>query len=124
MAIPTQPTLTILVTEALKRAGYTSPSASQITRAADWIEEVKWDIWNLSKKWKSLYVTAYGVTAKGVSRYAMPSDYDHDLSISMLDADHKGTLQAATPSTATLAATESMTENYAQGKLLLISSGT
>ncbi len=124
MSIPTQPTLTSLCTEGLKRSGYPSPSSTQITRANDWIEEVKWDIWNMDKKYKSLLIASYGVTAKGVSRYANPSDFASDLSISMLDGTHTGTLQSASASTATLASIEDISEDNAQGKLLLITSGT
>ncbi len=124
MAIPTQPTLSLICTEGIKRSGYPSPSAAQITRAADWIEEVKWDIWNLDKKYKSLLISSYGVTTKGVSRYANPSDFESDLSIVILDGMHTGTLQAATAGTATLAADESFSEDFAQGKFLLITSGT
>jgi hypothetical protein len=45
MAVPTQPTKTTLVTEGLKKAGYPSPSAAQLTRAEDeYLEEIKWDL--------------------------------------------------------------------------------
>lgn len=123
MAIPTSPTLTTICTEGIKRSGYPSPSTTQITRAADWVEEVKWDIWNLDKKYKSLLIASYGVTQIGVSRYANPSDFESDLSVTILDGQHTGTLQAANANTATLSATESMNESFAQGKFLLITSG-
>jgi len=123
MAIPTAPTLTDLCTEGLKKAGYSSPSASQLTRAAGWAEEVKWDLWNLSKNWKSLQTTAYGVTAIGQSRYAFPDDFNHDLTIDILYGDKTGLLQTATEGSATLASTEDIVDDI-RGYLLLITSGT
>jgi hypothetical protein len=124
MAIPTAPTLASICTEGIKRSGYPSPSATQVTRAQDWIEEIKWDIWNLDKKYKSLLIASYGVTTNGVSRYANPSDFESDLSVTILDGLHTGMLQSATANTATLATTEDMDEAFAQGKFLLITSGT
>jgi len=123
MALPVQPSLSVLCTEGIKRSGYPSPSAAQITRAESWIEEVKWDIWDIAKKYKSLLVASYGVTTKGISRYANPSDFESDLSITILDGEHKGTLQAASTCTATLDSNEEITEDEAQGKMLLITSG-
>jgi hypothetical protein len=123
MAIPVQPSLSVLCTEGIKRSGYPSPSSAQITRAESWIEEIKWDIWDQAKKYKSLLVTSYGVTTKGISRYANPSDFESDLSINILDGEHQGTLEAATSCTATLASDETITEDMAQGKLLLMTSG-
>ena len=124
MAIPTQPTLTTLCTEGIKKAGYPSPSSAQLTRAEDWVEETKNDLWNLEKRWKPLMIMTFGVTADGKSRYAMPSDFEQDLSVVILDGTHTGTLQAGAAGTATLASSESMTTDYAQGKLLLITAGT
>ncbi len=124
MAVPTQPTSDSIVTEALKRAGYSNPSAAKISRAKDWLEEVKHDIWTTSKKWKSLIYTSYGVTTKGISRYANPVDFERDLTLTILTGDHTGTLQAATSSSATLDANEDVSEDFAIGKLLLITSGT
>jgi len=124
LAVPTQPTATTIVTEALKKARYSSPSTAKITRAKDWLEEVKNDLWAVSKEWKSLLYTSYGITTKGVSRYANPSDFEKDLTLNLLDGTHTGTLQAATSSTATLASDEDVGEDFALGKLLLITSGT
>lgn len=123
MAIPTQPTADSIVTEALKRAGFSNPSPAKVTRAKDWLEECKSDLWVASKKWKSLIFTSYGVTTTGISRYANPGDFERDLTINILDGNFKGTLQAATASTATLAATETVASDYAIGRLLLITSG-
>lgn len=125
MSIPTQPTKTTLVSEGLKKASYPSPPSALQTRGEDfWLDEVKQDIFYIDPKWKSMMVVSYGVTTKGVSRYANPSDYGTDLSVTILNGEHTGTSTAASASTLTLAATEDFAEDFVQGKLLLVTSGT
>lgn len=123
MALPTAPSLTTICTDALRLAGYPTPTAAQLTQAELWIEETKQDIWLKHRRLKPLLMTAYGVTAVGKSRYALPSAFDIMSSCSILDGD-SGTAQAAADSTLTLAAATTATEASLQGKLLLITSGT
>ena len=125
--IPTQPTISTIVQEGLKRGGYPSGgSSAQQTQAQDWVEQTKWDIWTKlnGRKAESLMTVAYGVTADGVSRYALPADCEDIYSITILDALHTGTAQAVTASQVTLAAAEDVSEDFIQGKLLLLTSGT
>jgi hypothetical protein len=126
MAIPTQPTKTTLATEGLKKAGYPSPSAAQLTRAEDeYLEEIKWEIWNKNKRWKSLMIHAYCVTIKGINRYALPDDNEHILSMQILDGEDQGDVAAVTDASEfTLDANANQTTEQAQGKLILIKAGT
>src|SRR4030067_375935 len=97
MALPTQPSLSSIVQEGLKRAGYpTGGSSTQQTQANLWVEETKNDIWRIlnGRRLKCLMATSYGVTADGVSRYALPSDFESFYSMNILDGLHTGTAQA------------------------------
>ena len=125
MSLPTTPTLTLIVNEGLKRAGYPSGgSATQQTQAEGWVEETKWDIWSRlsGKRLKALMATSYGVTADGVSRYALPSDFESFYSLAILDGVNTGTASAVSASSVTLGA--AVGEDFIQGKLLLLTSGT
>lgn len=129
MAIPTNPTKATLVAEGLKKAGQTNPPAALTTRAEDfWMEEIKNDLYiaagKVQKKLKSLFVTSTLVATIGVHRYSLPSDYAGDLTLTIMDGYHTGTLQDGAAGSATLAADEDITEADIIGKYILITSGT
>lgn len=125
MAAPTAPTLTTLVTEALKKTGDSSPTAADISRASDyWMEEIKNDIWTVAKKLKSLQTTAIAIANKGQSKYSNPTDYSSDLSMQLLDGTITGTAQAGSATTITLAANDTSEENDIVGREILITAGT
>ena len=128
MAAPTAPTTTLIVTEAYRQFGISSPTAGQLATAiAEGIEKVKRDIWAMGKRWKLLRTTQYIPIRKGVSRYANPTDFETDMvepGLSLLDGVHSGTLQTAAAGTADLAAADTAVQDDAEGKLLLITSGT
>lgn len=127
MAAPTAPTKTTIVTEALKRyLNGATPSATQITRAEDYgLEKVKRDIMNLGRTWHPLLKTVYDITVAGVSHYANPADFEANYSVGYMSGDHSGVLGTVTSkSVVDLAAAEDITQAQAEGKLLLITSGT
>ena len=129
MAIPTQPSLATIATDALKLAGYPDGgSATQQTVAQQWVEEAKMDIQNMADKYdvqlKSLFATAYGVTTDAVSRYANPDDCSNVYSVSLLKGDHEGTATAVTQTAITLAADEDISAGDAEGRIILLTSGT
>lgn len=128
MSAPTQPTPTLIVTEALNQFGVSSPSSAQITRAIDYgLEKVKRDIWAIGKKWRLLRTTQYLPLKVGVSRYANPSDFEQDIQepgMVLLDGSSRRTLQAAAAGTATLAAAEPASQTDAEGHLLVLTAGT
>ncbi|MBT9169242.1 MAG: hypothetical protein DDT19_02596 [Syntrophomonadaceae bacterium] len=128
MAIPTAPTLSSLVAEALRKAGHSSPDTSLTMRAqTQWMEEIKNDIFLVSvreqKRLRSLFATSHLIATVGVHRYSLPHDYSGDLHISILDGYRTGTLVGATASTVTFSVDEVMTEVEVQGKYILITSG-
>lgn len=128
MAAPTAPTTTLIVTEAYRQFGISSPTAAQLATAiAEGIEKVKRDIWLMGKRWKILRSTQYIPLRKGVSRYANPTDFESDMvepAVSLLDGVNSGVLQTAAAGTATLAAADAAVQDDAEGNLLLITSGT
>ncbi len=95
MAAPTAPTLTIITTEGIKKAGYANVLTSLLTRSQDeWMEEIKNDIWTLAKKIKSLYTTSFAVTTNGVEKYSYPTDYSSELALVLMTGNTTGTAQA------------------------------
>ena len=129
MALPTVPTLTSIVTEALRKASYTNiPTLVQTRAETEWIDEIKSAIMNdvnkNSRKLKLLFKTAYTVTTIGIHRYANPSDYSSDLNLVLLTGTNTGIAQTGTSNSITLASTEDVTSAFAVGKYVLITSGT
>lgn len=125
MSAPSNPTLSELVAEALKKAGEYDPSTDTVDRAEDkWMEEIKQDIWRRGKKLKNLMITSHGVATIGKSRYSNPSDYSSDLSITLLDGNIAGTATAGGSASLTLQAGDGSTEELIIGKDLLITGGT
>lgn len=124
MAPPTAPTLTSITTEGLKKAGISSPTAAQLTRANGWMEEIKRDITRRNKRLKSLYTVVYHICDIGKSKYALPTDYFSDLSITILDGPHDVAVQAGAVNSVTLSASETISADEIKGRFILITSGT
>ena len=127
MAVPTDPDVTSIVTQALKRAGRTTPSAAQIQEAADHaIQEVKADIMLAAPTHPNLMATATTVTTKGQQRYEIPGDLNEYYSITLLDGPDswRGTVQGSGASTITLANDLTASADDLIGKYILITGGT
>lgn len=122
MAAPSAPTLTTITTEGIKKAGYSSPSAGQLTRAETWVEEIKNDIFTRAKKLKFLQENAVTIMVNGKSRYALPTDFSSILSVNFLFGTHSDTAQAGSASSLTLSAAEDIGDSII-GRMLLITTG-
>lgn len=130
MAAPTAPTQDSMVVEAFSKHSIT-PTSAQKTQAKDeWMQEIKNDIWlKTSKNGKALkfnFLQSHSVLIPtiGKSRYALPSDYSSGLSMGIRDGNARGTAQAGSSSSITLAAAETIGESTAIGKEIFIISGT
>lgn len=124
-AVPTAPSLSTIVTEALKKAGHSSPAAALITRGEDyWMEEVKQDIWDLSHRLRSLITKYPFVTTSNQATISQESDYDSVLNMTLLDGTHYGTAQTGDATSITLAAAEDAAQADVEGKEILIYAGT
>lgn len=131
MAVPSDLTSTLIVKEAFKKLGEASPHSTQVTRAESYfLREIINDIWTRKDKYdnpvkyKILQTTDVQVTTIGVSKYAMDTDFDDDISISFLTGTHYDTATAAAASTITLAADEDATEEEVEGNYILQTGGT
>ena len=131
MSSPTAPTETTLVTEAYNKVGMANPTAAQLTRAkAYFLEEVKHDIWTRahdngeSVRYKTLQNVSVDITTVGINRMALPTDFDQEMSISLLTGDNTGTAQAGAALTITLEDGEGASEADVVGNYILITGGT
>lgn len=125
MAAPDAPDATSLCTEGLEQAGYSSPSSAQLTQAAEWLEQVKNDIWLLGKRLKPLMAEHVEVLTPGVSRYDFPSGLSSVAFAKVLYGDEVDDVTGTAAATVTLDSTdEDEGEDEIEGKEILIYSGT
>jgi hypothetical protein len=127
MAVPTAPTLSTLVSEALTKAGYDSPSATLTTRAEDqFMEEIKNDlaVTFKGKELKFLQAERILTLTDGTSKYSEPTDFFSDINKSIIYGGRIGTAQAGGASSITLAASEYISNDAATGREIAVISGT
>ena len=128
MALPTDPTISTIASEALQKAGYnttTSQYTAKLTRATTyWAEEVKNDIFSLMKNPKYLQKTAVVTLTANKSKYQFPTDFSTPISVTLLSGTKTGTAQAGAASTITLAAADANTAGDVEGKEIVITGGT
>lgn len=130
MSVPTNPTALLLVTEAFNKVGIASPTTPQTDRATDYfLQEILNDLWTRAERrgnthFRSLQTFEVQITTVGKSKYDFASDFDEEISITLLDGTHTGTAQAGAANTITLEADEDVSEADAVGEYLLLTSGT
>jgi|GEM_PF-1364448 len=128
MTAPANPAIADLCAEGLKKAGYSSGTAQYTTLLARaqsaWMEEIKADLYTLSNQLKSLIATYVHITVENQSRYDMPSDFEANESMVLMDATHYGTAQAGAAASLTLAADEDVSEGDIEGRDVVIYDGT
>lgn len=124
MSTPSNPTESEIIAEALAMAGERNPTTAITERAGTWISEVKNDIWRKEKKLRSLMKTCYAILQKGQSRYAYPSSFASDLSMTILDGNRTGTAQSGTTSTITLDSGETALDSDLIGREIIVTSST
>lgn len=123
MAIPTQPTATLITTEAYKLFGISSPTSAQITRATDYgLEIVKADLRAMGLEWDFLRTTTWLPMTVGVSYVQLPTDYAKFLSARIIDGT-RGTAQSYSAPTLTLASSDTQGSEIV-GKWAIITSAT
>lgn len=124
MAVPTPPTITTLLTEAFARTGYRSPTAAQLLRAEqEWLEEVKRELATIGR-WRVLQDTVVLIPAALTSVYPVPSPLLTVNQIVFYDGDEKGTAQAGTTNTITLASGATSNVAAVEGYKVFLVSGT
>jgi hypothetical protein len=128
MAIDSDVSIANLVTEALKRAGRTSPTAGQISDATSYgFREVKADLAMRGGRHPVLVTDSITVTTDGLQRYTWPTAARELMSVQLLDGpdEWRGTAQSATSTTLVLDAALSIGDaNDVKGKYLCTTGGT
>ena len=124
-------TAATLVAEAFYKAGIASPTPTQITRAKEYLlPEIKHDIWTRKDRagkpieYKILQNVSVDITTVGIGRMALPTDFDHAMSISLLTGAHTGTASAGASTTITLESGEDASEVAVVGNYILATGGT
>lgn len=127
MAIPSNPTVTAIVTEGLKRGGRVTPSATQISDATEHqFREVKSDIMRVASTHPYLQVNATTSTVKGEQRYALPDNANMPVSVVLLNGpdNYRGVVQAGTASSVTLDSDFPAGDDEIIGHYVLLTAGT
>ena len=129
MAIPSDPTVTSVVTEALKRAGRTTPTSAMITSTIEHqFREVKADITQRSPRHSMLEDTAVTKTIVGQSQYSWPADADDIRSLviatSSTDNYWQATAQSGSSSGIILNASFDQSADNVKGKYIFAFTST
>ncbi len=126
MAVPTQPTATLIATEALTRfLNGGTPTSAEITRAInEGLEKVKRDLMIIGKTWRPLIITSYAVTTAYKQEYTNPADFEVYQSVAIMSGNHSGTGQGGDVDHFCFAADEDMTVVQAEGNWVVITGGT
>lgn len=130
MTVPANPSVQNLIEEAFNKVGIANPSTDQKSRATDYfLEEIKNDLWTRAERrgntrFRSLQTFEVQITTIGKSKYDFASDFDEEISITLLDGTHTGTAQAGAANAITLESGEDVSEADAVGEYLLLTSGT
>ncbi len=127
--VPSDPTVTSIVTEALKRGGRVNPTSTEITSGGTHqLQEVKSDIRQFAGLHKDLLATAVTTMTRGVSIYSWPSDARAVRTVTLLNSpvgdSWRGTAQTATSTTITFAATFDQDTLDVVGKWVVTTGGT
>lgn len=119
MALPVTQTADLIKTEALKLAGYPSPTSAQLSRAENWLRHALNQIYK-QKDLKIMEESKITTLPKYTRRIAVPSDFDKILGLRLFHGEHIGLSQAGSANTLTLEAGEDITEDEILGKLLFL----
>ena len=128
MALP-KITLNSIVREALRRAGDPDPDAALVRRTKEvWMPELVNEIVTRLRQTgqgvlKVFSTTVIAIPKVNQRRYALPTDFDEELNVTILDGDTTGTVQTASSSSVTLAASDTLSVADAEGRHVLITAG-
>ena len=126
MAVPLDPSVASIVTQALQRGGRVNPTSTQLQEAIDHaLQEVKSDIMFYAATHPHLLATSTTVTTRGQQRYAVPADFNEPSSIALLEGppEWAGTAQGGAALTITLANSLSVSADDLIGRYILITAG-
>ena len=129
MAIPSDPSVSSIVTEALKRGGRSNPSSDQVTDATTHqLREVKADLAARFSRTNSLIAQRVSKVSIAISRYAWPTDANQIQALTLIDAPDTGywnsTATAGAATTITLSASFDQQESDVVGRFIFLIAST
>lgn len=125
-------TINELVSEAIRRSrgSLQAPTTPEIDRGRTvWLPELMADIIAKAAVTTSrgnlapLHTTRIAIGTINRSRYALPADFDHELSVEILDGYHTDTATAGSATSVTLAADEDAAVADVEGYYILMTAG-
>lgn len=131
MAVPSDMTADLIVRQAFRLAGINHPTGKEVETGKDFylrgtLQDILLSL-GLFRDNRLKTLQAFGAipSVEGQNRYAFPSDFDEEITITILDGTETGTAQAgaADPPTITLAADATSTEEDVLGNLIFLYSG-
>ena len=129
MAIPSDTTVALVVTEGLRRGGRTAPSSTMTTDAiATMFQEIKSDINTIAGLHPDLKTESYSTYVRGMREYTIPIDAQKlayaRMVLAPTDGDWIGTAQTGGASSITLSAAFDLTEDEMIGRRIFTTGGT
>lgn len=127
MAIPADPTVTTIVTDALKHAGIYNPLTAQVTEmTSGGLQTVKSELWAVSTRDRLLETAVMVILPQGSGQIDTPADFDHELTLDVYScaANMAFTATAGAASTITAASTFNADISSIRGLYLFLTSGT
>jgi hypothetical protein len=129
MAVPSNPTVTDIVTDGLKHGGRVNPTSTDITNAtSSQFQQVKADIYLKAPRHSALLTHSIIPTTPGISRYTWPTACEAIRSVQLIDASTdgawRGTAQSGGANYITLASTFNEENDTLIGRFVFITGGT
>jgi hypothetical protein len=127
MSIPADPTVTSLITDALRHAGVPTPTTGQVTEFMnEGFQTVKTDLWLACTRDKLLETTVMVILPVGSGQIDTPADFDHEILLDVFScaASMAFTATAGAATTMTAPATFSADISSIRGVYLFTTGGT
>jgi hypothetical protein len=129
VAIPGDPSVQDIILNGMKEGGQYTITAGGVayTEFKNYqFETLKSELWAACKTDRLLETEGLIIAAVGKTQVTLPADFDSAIRLVVYDADDsfRGTLQAATPNTVTLASTFSSSLELMYGRKIFTLSGT
>jgi hypothetical protein len=127
MAIPSDPSVSTLITDALKHAGIYNPSPAQITEmTSGGFQTVKSELWAASQRDRLIETSVMVILPIGSGQVDTPTDFDHEMTLDIYGCatSMAFTATAGAASTITAASTFSADISSIRGMYLFLTSGT
>lgn len=127
MAVPADPTVTSIVTDALRHAGIPTPTSGQITELlAEGFQTVKTDLWSACTRDRLLETSVMVILPIGSGQIDTPGDFDHEILLDVFSCAAAMAFIASSggASSITAAATFSADVSSVRGLYVFTTSGT